>query len=566
MSSIALAQLSELDRHVLSRLVSTNQLEQDQVNFVQNMAQELGTDTTTALVRLGLVGDDTVYECLAVLLNWPLIDKVSLCPKATVIIASCETLNLSIDWCIAHHIYPVIYENTLQVYTDMPKASDNWQAIKLTSNAEHLEALLLTPAMASSIEDDISRERAVASLFGEHNNDIAALAEEAPIINLVNSIVERAVQAEASDIHIETNSRNMVVRFRVDGKLIEFMQQPSSRFAAIASRIKLLSKLDIAERRMPQDGRFTARAGKKQFDVRVSTAPDVHGESIVMRLLPKNRDSLGLDALGFLSDHLSLVKEWSKLNNGIILITGPTGSGKSTTLYGLLSDMNTGEEKILTVEDPVEYQLDGITQVQARSDIGYTFAKALRTFLRQDPDIIMVGEIRDKETADIAIQSSLTGHLVMSTLHTNDASSVFTRLADIGVEPYLTAATVQGVQAQRLVRKLCPECSEPAEPPAFLSEFMAGCTKTLSSNWRKPIGCKACQNRGYRGRIGIYELVPVNSELRSLIAANAEVSKLRDVARAAGYRSLLQDGLLKASQGISSAEEILRVCSNNEGE
>lgn len=566
MSSIALPPIGELDKQVLLQLVSAHQLEQDQVEFVQNMANELGTDTTTALTRLGVVGDDTVYECLANILSWPLIDKVSLCPKANGIISSCETLKLSIDWCIAHHVYPVLTDDALHVYTDTPKATDNWQAITLAADKNHLEAFLLTPAMASSIEDDISRERAVASLFGEHTTDIAALAEEAPIINLVNSIVERAVQAEASDIHIETTSRNMVVRFRVDGKLIEFMQQPTSRFAAIASRIKLLSKLDIAERRMPQDGRFTARAGKKQYDVRVSTAPDVHGESIVMRLLPKNRDSLGLDALGFLDDHLALIKEWSKLNNGIILITGPTGSGKSTTLYGLLSDMNTGEEKILTVEDPVEYQLDGITQVQARSDIGYTFAKALRTFLRQDPDIIMVGEIRDKETADIAIQSSLTGHLVMSTLHTNDACSVFTRLADIGVEPYLTAATVQGVQAQRLVRKLCKECSEPVEPPAFLNELMSGCKQTLSANWRKPVGCKECQNRGYRGRVGIYELVPVTSELRSLVAANADISKLRDITRAAGYRSLLQDGLLKASHGISSAEEVLRVCSNNEGD
>jgi general secretion pathway protein E len=566
LSSIAIPHIDEFDKKVLGALISTHQLEEAQLEFVQNMTSELDIDAITALVRLGLVGDDTLYECFSNLLHWPLIDKVSLCPKATAIISSCDTLKLSIDWCLANHVFPIFNDDTLKIYTDAPKAKDNWQAVILASHNAKVDAFLLTPAMASSIEDEISRERAVASLFGEHTTDVAALAEEAPIINLVNSIVERAVQAEASDIHVETNSRNMVIRFRVDGKLTEFMQQPTSRFAAIASRIKLLSNLDIAERRLPQDGRFTARAGKKQYDVRVSTAPDVHGESIVMRLLPKNRDSLGLDALGFLDDHLQLIKEWSKLNNGIILVTGPTGSGKSTTLYGLLSDMKTGEEKILTVEDPVEYQLDGITQVQARSDIGYTFAKALRTFLRQDPDIIMVGEIRDKETADIAIQSSLTGHLVLSTLHTNDASSVFTRLADIGVEPYLTAATIQGVQAQRLVRKLCVECSEPIEQPAFIADLMQSCEQTVSTNWRRPVGCKACQGRGYRGRIGIYELVPVTSELRALVAANASVSKLRDVARSAGFRSLLQDGLLKASQGISSAEEVLRVCANNEGE
>jgi general secretion pathway protein E len=351
----------------------------------------------------------------------------------------------------------------------------------------------------------------------------------------------------------------MVVRFRVDGRMSEFMQQPMTRFQAIASRIKLLSELDIAERRLPQDGRFSIRAGSKDFDVRVSTAPDVHGESIVMRLLPKKRDELSLQGLGFENDHLELIREWGALSNGIVLVTGPTGSGKSTTLYGLLADIKTGQEKIVTVEDPVEYQLEGITQVQAHPEIGYTFAKALRTFLRQDPDVIMVGEIRDKETADIAVQSSLTGHLVLSTLHTNDACSVFPRLADIGVEPYLVAATIQGVQAQRLLRKLCAHCCEPAEAPSFINTNLQG-------DWRKPVGCQQCQGRGYRGRVGVYELISVDSKMRELITQRAPVTKIRALARTMGHRSLLEDGLLKASKGVTSVEEVLRVCSVEESD
>lgn len=283
-----------------------------------------------------------------------------------------------------------------------------------------------------------------------------------------------------------------------------------------------------------------------------------------MRLLPKQRDELSLDSLGFEKDHLSLIREWGALSNGIVLVTGPTGSGKSTTLYGLLSDIKTGEEKIVTVEDPVEYQLDGITQVQARADIGYTFAKALRTFLRQDPDVIMVGEIRDKETADIAVQSSLTGHLVLSTLHTNDALSVFPRLADIGVEPYLTAATIQGVQAQRLVRRICTHCAVDAEPPQFIlksDEFALIKDKISEPLWKTAVGCPKCHGRGFKGRVGIYELVPVTSEIRSLVAEKADIAELRVEARKQGFRSLLQDGLLKAAKGLTTVDEVLRVCS-----
>jgi general secretion pathway protein E len=547
-----------LDSTLSAVLAESVPLNEAELGLATATAKELKCTFASAVSRLGLCGEDTVYSAISEITQWPLVSQVAYCPAAHDVLSASAELGLSIDWCLDRELFLIIVGQEIKLYTSDPVAQFPLQVIEELAKDREVSCYLLTPAMAVSVADDVSRERAVSELFGKASTDIAALAEEAPVINLVNSIVERAVQADSSDIHIEAGSKNMLVRFRVDGRMSEFMQQPMARFPAIASRIKLLAQLDIAERRLPQDGRFSIRAGNKEFDVRVSTAPDVYGESIVLRLLPKKRDELSLDTLGFEPDHLQLIRAWGKLNNGIVLVTGPTGSGKSTTLYGLLSDIKTGAEKIVTVEDPVEYQLDGITQVQARPDIGYTFARALRTFLRQDPDVIMVGEIRDKETADIAVQSSLTGHLVLSTLHTNDACSVFPRLTDIGVEPFMVAATIQGVQAQRLVRKLCPHCSEPSEAPTFLSDELP------EGDWRKPVGCTKCQGRGYRGRIGVYELVPVTSAMRNLITHSAPLSEIRALARASGSRSLLEDGIIKASRGITSIEEVLRVCSVEE--
>ena len=450
LSDVLFISTAHLDEKLSQRLLANGVLDENALTYAKHSSEELTCSLVNAISRLGLCGEDTLYTQIAEVIEWPLVERVAQCPVAVDVIETVESLGLSVDWCVQHHVFPVQKDEQVTLFTDAPWAGFPISVMQSVLPSTNVSGQLLTPAMVASVIDDVSKERAVSELFGQNTTDLAALAEEAPVVNLVNSIVERAIQSDASDIHIEAGQQNMVVRFRVDGRMIEFMQQPMARFPAIASRIKLLSQLDIAERRLPQDGRFTIRAGGRDFDVRVSTAPDVHGESIVMRLLPKQRDELSIDGLGFEQDHLQLIRQWGELSNGIVLVTGPTGSGKSTTLYALLADIKTGEEKIVTVEDPVEYQLDGITQVQARPDIGYTFAKALRTFLRQDPDVIMVGEIRDKETADIAIQSSLTGHLVLSTLHTNDACSVFPRLSDIGVEPFLVAATVQGVQAQRL--------------------------------------------------------------------------------------------------------------------
>ena len=343
------------------------------------------------------------------------------------------------------------------------------------------------------------------------------------------------------------------------------LQLPRERFDAVASRLKLISGMDIAERRLPQDGRLSVRASGQAMDVRASALPGVHGESIVLRLLPKERRDLGLERLGMAGDHLELLAAWSREAHGIVLVTGPTGSGKSTTLYATLAAADDGRKKIITVEDPVEFQLPGITQIQTHADIGLTFAGALRSILRQDPDVIMVGEIRDRETAEIAIQSALTGHLVLSTVHTNDSLGAFTRLIDMGVEPFLVATPLKGLQAQRLVRRLCPHCAKPASQvlPAIAEEAGRWAARVLGDGeapaWREAVGCPECQHTGYRGRIGIYELVPVDEAMQQAVVSGASHQQLRAMARERGYRFLREDGLIKAWQGLTSVDEVLRV-------
>jgi general secretion pathway protein E len=385
------------------------------------------------------------------------------------------------------------------------------------------------------------------------------MAEDGPVIAFVNNLIAQAIDERASDIHIEPGEFACEVRYRIDGVLHTRSDFALDRFPAVASRIKLIAGLDIAERRLPQDGRITLRAAGAEMDMRVSVVPAVHGESIVLRLLPKQRHDLRLDALGMEPDHLVQLRRWLDLPSGLVLVTGPTGSGKSTTLYAALAAVDDRTRKILTVEDPVEHRLPGIMQVQVQAEIGYTFARALRSFLRHDPDVIMVGEIRDRETAEIAIQSALTGHLVLATLHTNDALSAFTRLVDMGIEPYLVAAAVQAVMAQRLVRRLCPRCAVPAEEPPGAAAELARWPAQAPGAWRAAIGCDHCQRTGYRGRLGIYELVDVDAGLRHAVAAVAPLNELERLADGAGRRSLRQDGLLKARRGQTTAAEVARV-------
>lgn len=384
------------------------------------------------------------------------------------------------------------------------------------------------------------------------------LASEAPIIKLVNLFITKAVENRASDIHIEPFEDELKVRYRIDGVLHDIESTPKNLQAAIVSRIKIMAKLNIAERRLPQDGRIRLKVGEREVDLRVSTIPVLYGESVVMRLLHKEGIVIDLNLLGFPAQTLSNFNHLIKKPNGIVLVTGPTGSGKTTTLYGALDKINSPDKKIITVEDPVEYQLKGVNQIQVKPQIGLNFANTLRHIVRQDPDIIMIGEIRDLETAEIAIQSALTGHLVFSTLHTNDAPSAITRLLDMGVENFLLSSTIRGILAQRLVRVICPQCREIDTSTADKEEIIM---LAIDSNapLYKGRGCEKCAFTGYYGRAGIFELLIVDDEIRKLILKNADANQLREVARKFGMKTLLEDGVEKVKAGMTTLSEVLRV-------
>ena len=384
------------------------------------------------------------------------------------------------------------------------------------------------------------------------------LASEAPIIKLVNMFITRAVESRASDIHIEPFDDELRVRYRIDGVLHDVEAVPKKLQAAIISRIKIMAKLNIAERRLPQDGRIKLRVTEKEIDLRVSTIPVLHGEDVVMRILLKEGIVIDLDQLGFPGPALAAFNQLIKKPNGIILVTGPTGSGKTTTLYGALDKINSPEKKIITVEDPIEYQLKGINQIQVQSQIGLNFTTTLRHIVRHDPDIIMIGEIRDLETAEIAIQSALTGHLVFSTLHTNDAPSAITRLLDMGVENFLLSSTIRGILAQRLVRVICPHCQE-LDSTAFTAEelHVLGPDQTMVPTHGR--GCEICSFTGYFGRLGIFELLVVDDDIRRLILKHTDATEMRQVARKKGMRTLLEDGVDKVRAQRSTLREVLRV-------
>ena len=385
------------------------------------------------------------------------------------------------------------------------------------------------------------------------------LASEAPVIRLVNRLIREGVEHRATDIHFEPLKDALKVRFRIDGVLHDWAMHPRRMHAPVVSRLKLMAKLNIAEHRLPQDGRIRFRVGGQDLDIRVSTIPTVYGEGVVLRLLTRESALLSLEKLGMDEDHYRTFTKLLEHPNGIILVTGPTGSGKTTTLYAALSRLNTPERKIITIEDPVEYQLPGINQIQVKPSIGLTFVSALRAILRHDPDVILVGEIRDFETAEIAIQSSLTGHLVFSTLHTNDALGAVIRLHEMGIERYLISASVIGLVAQRLVRVLCPKCARKVKPPLEFLEMLKELPQAPKKIiYQEPRGCPYCAQTGYRGRQAIYEIIPITSVLRRLILKGEE-EELRHYIRQEGHLSLLQDGLRKVARGITSFEEVLRV-------
>ncbi|MFA5097018.1 MAG: GspE/PulE family protein [Candidatus Margulisiibacteriota bacterium] len=378
--------------------------------------------------------------------------------------------------------------------------------------------------------------------------------ETAPIVKLVNVILNSAVSQGASDIHIEPEAKHVRVRLRIDGVLHEETTMPSYMIGPIASRVKVLSGMDIAESRIPQDGRFEFSSMGRNIDLRVSSFPSAYGEKIVLRILDKSAMVYKLPQIGFTDDNLEKFRKTIQKPHGIILVTGPTGSGKTTTLYSMLTELNSRELNIMTVEDPIEYEMDGITQAQVNVKAGLTFASALRSILRQDPDVILIGEIRDLETAEIAIQSSLTGHLVFSTLHTNDAAGALTRLLDMGLEPFLISSSVEAILAQRLVRLICKKCKKELPAPETLAERFPEIKKIYKGE-----GCKVCRNTGYKGRTGVFELLLVDEEIRKMITDKKSAQDIKKYAVSKGMRTLYEDGMIKVAQGLTSLDEVMRV-------
>ncbi|WP_420245423.1 GspE/PulE family protein [Roseiterribacter gracilis] len=547
-------------------LVGAGLVSADDVARALTFQRQFGGRIGSILVRMGAVGEDRLLQILSQQLGWPVVARDAL-PTVESIRATLDASSVEFDWWLDQSAF---------AWTGEPGsgggvvvvARDPLAAL-LQETAQRCFGTVTFALVATQDLDRLLDALRRADEFDRVTPETAIeqlreLAEAAPSVELVANMLSQAAAERASDIHVEPGERSFTVRLRLDGVLQKRLDLPRDRFDAVASRIKLMAGCDIAERRLPQDGRFVFRAGGGEIDVRVSALPGVHGESLVLRLLPKGRMEFSLDRLGMEAATLARYRAAIAGADGIVLVTGPTGSGKSTTLYATIESIDAGEDKIVTVEDPVEYELPGISQVQVQSDIGYDFARALRAILRQDPDVIMIGEIRDRETAEIAAQAALTGHLVFSTLHTNHAIGAITRLIDLGVEPFLVATALRMVAAQRLVRRLCPHCATRDEPGAAIDAEARALGLAGTANWLRPVGCSHCGNTGYRGRLGLYEAVPIDASLHDAIVAGAQESELVRRARAAGYAGLREDGLAKAWRGETSVAEILRVLGGGE--
>ena len=558
MADSAVPRLGEL----LVRAGKLGQRDLDQALVAQAEMHDL---LGRVLVRLGLLSELDVTQALAEQLDLPLV-AASDFPQEVL-----EVPGLQHGYLLQHGILPLaLRDEALAVAMITPQDAFLRKALHLASGLEIRPAIAIESELQAALvriyaepQDDVDDEDAGFGMLGgdsefvEHLKD---LASEAPVIRMVNQMIARVVDMRASDIHVEPFEDGLHIRYRVDGVLQASELADRALAAAVTSRIKLLAHLNIAERRLPQDGRIKTRVKGHELDLRVSSLPTVHGESVVMRVLDRASIRLNLEDMGFSEDTLARYRALIERPHGILLVTGPTGSGKTTTLYASLAKLDAVSLKILTVEDPVEYQLEGVNQVQVQAQIGMTFASALRSILRQDPDIIMIGEMRDTETAQIAVQSALTGHLVLSTLHTNTAAAAIIRLEDMGVERYLITSSVNGVLAQRLVRRLCPHCRAPRELTDEVIE-QTGIDRFLPAGSRRvyaPVGCGECQDTGYLGRTSIHELFLLDEAAHQAILSGADATTLHNVARKGGMITLYEDGLRKVVAGVTSLEEVMR--------
>ena len=534
----------------------------------QEQSAEPGIDVTAILLEHQLVSADDILEARAQQhglefrhikaeniekevfkkLDVDFIKNNSICPVAiegeTLIVATSEPAN-------------VFAIEDVKRQTQMPLEV-------VVCSAEEIEAVCNSFGQSEGLEycvDDIISDLTDVEVIhdeDEDSEDLEKMAGESPVIKFVNYLISNAIRDGVSDIHIEPKGKCTKIRHRIDGVLFEVMESPQKMHPAVVSRVKIMSNLDISERRLPQDGKISVIVGGRQIDLRVSVLPTSHGEKVVIRILDSNSMMLGLEQLGMAPDVTDAFRKQISVPNGILLVTGPTGSGKSTTLYSALCQMDGDKLNISTVEDPVEYQLDFCNQVQTNDKIGMDFASALRSLLRQDPDIIMIGEIRDNETARIAVQAALTGHLVLSTLHTNDAASSITRLVNIGIDPYLIAASLNAVLAQRLVRKICPKCKEPYVVPENMRRYIEE-RGVSSEELFRGAGCDHCRGSGYVGRVGIYELLVVDELFRDMINKDSSVANMRRTFHESGKPALFNDGIAKVKQGMTTIEEVLRV-------
>jgi general secretion pathway protein E len=449
----------------------------------------------------------------------------------------------------------------LRLLLGMPVKAVLTSTLSLMSCLNRAYDEVSSPTGAEQVMEDIAASESLDQIAHELDEpqDLLDATDEAPIIRLVNSVLFQAVRQRASDIHFESFERGLVVRYRIDGVLYPILTPPKHLQSSIIARLKIMAGLNIAEKRLPQDGRFAIRTAGKDVDLRVSVLPTSHGERVVLRLLEKENRLLNLSEMGFSPDHLHAIQQLIHLTHGILLVTGPTGSGKTTTLYAALSEINAPDKNIITVEDPVEYQLLGIGQMQVNPKINLTFAAGLRSILRQDPDVIMIGEIRDRETAEIAIHASLTGHLVFSTLHTNDAASAATRLIDMGIEPFLVASSVVAVLAQRLIRKICQDCRKAYQPGEEELIRLGVVPEKNRPTFYRGTGCPSCSQTGYRGRTGIHELLMMDDEIRRLIGSKADSSVIKQAAIAKGMVMLKEEATEKIFAGVTTTEEVMRM-------
>lgn len=553
-------------------LLQKGLLDTEKLTALHGVVSASGENICQAVIRMGLAPEDKVLRSLCELLGMEYID-LNLIPLDEELLHSIPAKHV-----VSRQVLPIRRDNgSIVVAVSDPFDSRKADELKLLldrpirtviSSSKDIDRILkrIYGIGAESMDQLLEESGGNLEVLQEgmdENGESLEMVEDASLIQFVNQIILEAVRDRASDIHIEPFEDQLQIRYRIDGMLYPAVTPPKIKLfqQAIISRVKIMADLNIAEKRLPQDGRIKLRAGDREIDVRVSIIPGIHGEGIVLRLLDRSSIFLTLEELGMDQENFKGFNQLIRRPHGIILVTGPTGSGKSTTLYGALQKINFPEKKIITIEDPVEYQLEGVFQIPTKPKIGFDFAQGLRSILRHDPDIVMVGEIRDRETADIAIRSALTGHLVFSTLHTNDSAGALTRLVDMGIEPYLAASSVEGIMAQRLVRKICQSCRE--EVPVNSIEIKEFAENNGFHKAWKGRGCEACRNTGYRGRIGIFELLMVDDNVREMVMDRVSAGKMKQYILNKGMKTLRDDGLDKAHRGLTTLEEVIRVTKEN---